>query len=98
MRDRFYVSSGECFQVDKHFFGIAETESGYTLYRSRKCPDPETGNKEWANLPAGADAPAGWKAISDPIPADKQHDVKDCTAGDFYFLKGCTDTKIFLRW
>ena len=97
-RERLYVSSGDCFQVDKHSFGIAETLSGYTLYSSIECPSADEGKKQWANLPSGQDCPAGWKACSDSIPANTQHLVYDNIAGTVFFMKGCTDETIYLRW
>lgn len=96
MRDRLHVSSGECFQVDKHSFSIAETLSGYTLYASVNCPTTDDGNRAWSE--AAGNVPAGWKAVSDAIPADTQHNVYDVVPGTMFFLMGCTDTDIFLRW
>lgn len=96
MRDRLYVSSGDCFQVDKHSFGIAETLSGYTLYSSISCASTDEGKKAWAD--AGGNVPDGWKAVSDAIPANTQHLVYDNIAGSIYFLKDCTDATIYLRW
>ena len=96
MRDRFNVSSGDCFQVDKHTFGIAETQSGYTLYQSIGCESTDKGKKAWAD--AAGQVPEGWKAISDAIPADTQHIVYDTVPGAMYFLFGCTDESVYLRW
>ena len=86
------------FQVDKHSFGIAETESGYTLYCSISCPSVDEGKAAWANLAAGSDAPDGWKACSDAIPANTQHNVYDVVPGTMFFLKGLADDEVYLRW
>lgn len=96
MKDRLYVSSGGCFQVDKHSFAIAETLSGYTLYSSVSCPNAAAGEKAWAN--AGGSVPDGWKACSDAIPANTQQRVFNNISGCYYFLRGCTDDIVYIRY
>lgn len=92
------IKKGDVFSVTGNSFGIAETESGYTLYASIACPSEIEGTRAWSNLAAGSDAPEGWKACSDAIPSNTQHNIYDVVPGTMFFLKGCTDDKVYLRW
>lgn len=92
------VSRGEAFQVPGMSLAIAETESGYTLYCSVSCKGSGKAALDWANLPAGQDAPEGWIACSEPIPANKQHYVYDIIPGCWFFLKDMTDDKVVIRY
>lgn len=99
MRSRIHISPGDCFQIDTQSFGIAETLSGYTLYSSVNCPSIYEGKRVWEQLAKGQDAPEGWKACSDPIPANTQHLVYDNVYSVVYYLKGFTDKEgTYLRW
>lgn len=89
------VRKGVPFQVNKEQFSIGETLSGYTLYKSVSCVSAEEGRKAWKD--AAGSIPAGWKACSDPIPADTQHNVYDVVAGDWFYLFGVTDNEINVR-
>lgn len=89
------VDKGEPFQVKSTSFSIAETVSGYTLYKSVSCETVAEGKRAWSE--AGGNVPEGWKQCSDPIPPDTQHDVYDVVPGDFFFTRGLEDEFINVR-
>lgn len=89
------VRKGVPFQVLKESFSIGETVSGYTLYKSVSCESAKAGKQAWDA--AQGDVPSGWKACSDPIPADTQHNVYDVVPGEWFYLMGVTDNEINVR-
>lgn len=91
-----YVPKGRAFQIPEDSFAIAETLSGYTLYCSVSCSDTDKASKAWADAAGGV--PEGWKACSDPIPADTQHFVYDNVDGCYFFMKGLTDDNATVRY
>lgn len=83
MKELFKIKDEKPFSVDSLIFVIGESETGYTLEMSVNTVNGENGTD--------------WAECSDPIPANKIHQVVYNARGSWYRLKGNTG-EVVIRW
>lgn len=81
-----YIDKDTYFVPERPVFALGEAPSAYTLYASVNALSVEMAKEQWEE--AAGEIPAGWKAVSDEIPANTQHYVYDNIPGTVYHVVG----------